>query len=179
MNEQLTFEDLRAYQAGRLSDQERHRVERILIEDPFYADALSGLEAMQTTATPTADQLRALHNTLNKRIRASATKKRLWPLWIATTTAAILFVLAMAVYFIFFAPHGGARHGGAPKLQPVPKSKPAAKTTLYRSTQTVFMFTNSLIPASESSRPMPEFLIPPNGTRASERIIPFTNTDPA
>jgi len=174
MNEQLTFEDLRAYQAGLLSGQERHRVERILIEDPFYADALSGLEAMQTTATPPADQLATLRDALDKRIRASATKKRLWPLWIATTTAAILFVLAMAIYFIFFAPRRLA-----PKQQPVPKPKPITATSFYRSTQTVFTFTNSLIPASESSRPKPEFLMPPNGTRASERIIPFTNTDPA
>ncbi len=179
MNEQLTFEDLRAYQAGLLSGQERHRVERILIEDPFYADALSGLEAMQTTATPTADQLNALRSALDKRIRASATKKRLWPLWIATTTAAILFVLAMAIYFIFFAPRGLAPKQ-TPKQKPVNGIKATIQPTIpYRSTQTVFTFTNSLMPASESSRPKPEFLMPPNGTRASERIIPFTNTDPA
>ena len=120
MNEQLTFEDLRAYQAGLLSGREQHRVERILLEDPFYADALSGLEAMQTTATPTIEQLNALRNALDKRIRASATKKRLWPLWIATTTAAILFVLAVAIYYIFFAPSGFT-----PK-QP-PKAKPVNK----------------------------------------------------
>ncbi len=174
MNEQLTFEDLRAYQAGRLSDQERHRVERILIEDPFYADALSGLEAMQTTATPTGQQLATLRNALDRRIRTSATKKRLWPLWIATTTAAILFVLAVAIYYIFFVPREST-----PKQQPAPEPRSGTEATIYRSTQTVFTFTNSLIPASESSRPKPEFLIPPNGTRASERISPFTNTDPA
>ena len=172
MNEQLTFEDLKAYQAGLLSNQERHRVERILIEDPFYADALSGLEAMQTTATPTADQLNALRNALDKRIRASATKKRLWPLWIATTTAAILFVLAVAIYYIFF-----VSHGVAPTPQPTPK--PSVETTNHRSTQTVFRFVNSLMPASESSRPTPECLMPPKGTRASERISPFMNTEPA
>ena len=120
MNEQLTFDELRAYQAGRLDDKARHRVERILIEDPFYADALSGLEAMQKTATPTAEQLTGLRNALDARIRTSATKKRLWPLWIATTTAAILFVLAMAIYFIYF----------APKQRPVPKPANSIKTTM-------------------------------------------------
>ncbi len=109
MNDQLTFDDLRAYQAGRLSGPARHRVERLLLEDPFYADALAGLEAMQQAATdasarPTPEQLAALRSALQERIHASATKKRLWPLWIATTTAAILFMLAMAIYFIFFAP---------------------------------------------------------------------------
>ena len=109
MNDQLTFDELQAYQAGRLSGPARHRVERLLLEDPFYADALAGLEAMQQTTNssalrPTAEQLADLRETLNQRIHASATKKRLWPLWIATTTAAILFMLAVAIYLIFFAP---------------------------------------------------------------------------
>lgn len=109
MNDQLTLDELRAYQAGRLSGPARHRVERLLLEDPFYADALAGLEAMQQAAAgsalrPTAEQLADLREALNERIHASATKKRLWPLWIATTTAAILFMLAVAIYFIFFAP---------------------------------------------------------------------------
>ena len=106
MNDQLTFDELRAYQAGLLSGPARHRIERLMLEDPFYADALAGLEAMQqtTTARPTAEQVAGLRDALQNRIRASATQKRLWPLWIATTTAAILFMLAMAVYFIFFAP---------------------------------------------------------------------------
>lgn len=103
MNDQLTFNDLRAYQAGQLSGPARHRVERLLLENPFYADALAGLEAMQQTATPTTEQLADLRTTLHQRIHESATKKRLWPLWIATTTAAILFMLAIAIYLIFFA----------------------------------------------------------------------------
>ena len=106
MNDQLTFDDLRAYQAGLLSGPARHRVERILLEDPFYADALSGLEAMHQNAAgrPAAAQLADLRDTLHQRVHESANRKRLWPLWIATTTAAILFMLAMAIYFIFFAP---------------------------------------------------------------------------
>ena len=109
MNDQLSFTDLQAYQAGQLSGPARYRVERILLENPFYADALAGLEAMQQTAAdaatrPTTEQLADLRDALHERIHASANQKRLWPLWIATTTAAILFMLAMAIYFIFFAP---------------------------------------------------------------------------
>ncbi|GAB4011461.1 hypothetical protein GCM10028808_25070 [Spirosoma migulaei] len=109
MNDQLSFEELRAYQSGRLNGAARHRVERLLLENPFYADALAGLEAMQKTATGVTsssmtDQMADLRDALHQRIHESANQKRLWPLWIATTTAAILFMLAMAIYFIFFAP---------------------------------------------------------------------------
>lgn len=120
MNDQLTFDDLRAYQAGLLSGPAQHRVERILLEDPFYADALAGLEAMHQTAAgrPAAEQLADLRDTLHERIHASANRKRLWPLWIATTTAAILFMLAMAIYFIFFT----AKH----PTKPIPADPPRA-----------------------------------------------------
>lgn len=134
MNNQLTFDDLRAYQAGLLSGPAQHRVERILLEDPFYADALSGLEAMHQTAAdasgrPAAEQLADLRNTLHQRIHASANQKRLWPLWIATTTAAILFMLAMAIYFIFFAPK-----------QPTKPSPPSAPTATAQHTSCVPVF---------------------------------------
>lgn len=135
MNDHLTFDDLRAYQAGLLSGPAQHRVERILLEDPFYADALAGLEAMQQTAAnaagrPAAAQLADLRDTLQQRIHASANQKRLWPLWIATTTAAILFMLAMAIYFIFFAPK---------QRQPAPAPvTPSAATTQRTSCIPVF-----------------------------------------
>jgi len=120
MNDQLSFTDLQAYQSGQLSGPARYRVERLLLENPFYADALAGLEAMQQTAAgatarPTTEQLADLRDALHERIHESANQKRLWPLWIATTTAAILFMLAMAIYFIFF----------APKQPSKPVSKPA------------------------------------------------------
>lgn len=38
----------------------------------------------------------------------------------------------------------------------------------HYSTQTVFRLTNSLIPASESSRPYPDCLMPPNGILGSD-----------
>jgi len=104
MSNQLTFDELRAYQAGQLSGLARHRVERALLEDPFYADALAGLEAMQQAARPTPAQLSSLRDALQDRIHASATKKRLWHLWIATITAALLFVFAVAIYMIYFMP---------------------------------------------------------------------------
>ena len=126
MNDQLSFTDLQAYQAGQLSGPARYRVERLLLENPFYADALAGLEAMQqtaagTSARPTSEQLADLRDALHERIHESANRKRLWPLWIATTTAAILFMLAMAIYFIFFAPKQ--------PIKPIQKSAPTVMRT--------------------------------------------------
>ena len=130
MNDQLTFDDLRAYQSGLLNGPALHRVERLILENPFYADALAGLQAMQKTATDLTtglpldsseldSQLIELRDTLHKRVHASANQKRLWPLWIATTTAAILFMLAMAIYFIFFT----TKH--SPKPKPITPVKTA------------------------------------------------------
>ncbi|GAB3577314.1 hypothetical protein GCM10027578_44770 [Spirosoma luteolum] len=114
MSDQLTLDELRDYQAGRLRGAARHRVERLMLEDPFYADALAGLEAMQQAARPTPEQLASLRETLQERIHASATKKRLWHLWIATITAALLFVLAVAIYLIYFMPKKTPRPGPVP-----------------------------------------------------------------
>ena len=128
MNNQLTFDELQAYQMGRLKGPARHRVERLLLEDPFYADALAGLEAMQQTATglasgPMSEQMADLRDALHQRIHESATQKRLWPLWIATATATILFMLAVAIYFIYFAPKQPAK--------PVPMA-PVKTTSFYQ-----------------------------------------------
>lgn len=131
MNDQLSFTDLQAYQSGQLSGPARYRVERLLLENPFYADALAGLEAMQQTAAgaaarPTTEQLADLRDALHERIHESANQKRLWPLWIATTTAAILFMLAMAIYFIFFAPKQ--------PVKPVPKPATTVLASPFNST---------------------------------------------
>ena len=127
MNNQLTFDELRAYQAGQLTGPARNRVERLLLQDPFYADALAGLEAMQKTAMGVSGevmttQMADLHRALNQRIHESATKKRLWPLWIATATAAILFMLVMAIYFIYF----------VPKQNTKPRPTQPVRTTINR-----------------------------------------------
>src|SRR5438094_618814 len=45
-------------------------------------------------------------------------------------------------------------------------------------TQTVLMSTNSLSPYSDSSRPYPESLTPPNGSRGSDFTSPLTKTEP-
>ena len=101
MNDQLTIEDLRAYQNGLLTGAAQYRVERLLLENPLYADALDGLE-LQTGELPA--QTTALKKALHKRVRQSATQQRLMPLWTTALIVCILLVLAVAVYLIFFVP---------------------------------------------------------------------------
>lgn len=101
--DQLTVDDLRAYQAGELTGAARHRVERLLLENPFYADALAGLEALQQTGASLPAQTAKLRSALHKRVRESATKQQLWSLWLATAIAAILLVLCIVIYLIYFA----------------------------------------------------------------------------
>ena len=43
----------------------------------------------------------------------------------------------------------------------------------------VFTLTNSRMPCAPSSRPYPDRLMPPNGSRGSEATMPLTNTAPA
>lgn len=100
--DQLTVDDLRAYQAGQLSGTARHRVERLLLEQPFYADALAGLDALQQSGASLPAQTAQLRSALHRRIRESATKQRLWPLWLTTAIAAIMLVLCITIYLIFF-----------------------------------------------------------------------------
>ncbi|WP_185155442.1 anti-sigma factor [Rudanella paleaurantiibacter] len=101
MNNQLTIDELRAYQAGQLDGPARHRVERLLLEDPFYADALEGLEALQRTGASLPRQTAQLRQALHQRIEESASEKRLFPLWVTTMAASILLMMGVALYFIF------------------------------------------------------------------------------
>lgn len=101
MNNQLTIDELRAYQAGQLDGPARHRVERLLLEDPFYADALEGLEALQRTGASLPKQSAQLRRALQERINESATQRRLFPLWVTTMAASIVLVMGIGLYFIF------------------------------------------------------------------------------
>lgn len=119
MNDQLTLNDLRAYRAGQLSESARHRVEQLLLEYPFYADALEGLEALQTQATRSLPvQTAELRKALKKRVQSAEHQRRLMRLWVTTAVAAILLALAVAIYLIF----------KAEQIKPAPKH-PASSAT--------------------------------------------------
>lgn len=100
-NDQLSLEDLRAYQADQLSGPARHRVERLMLENPFYADALDGLDALQQVGGSLKLQTRDLHIALQERVHESATPRRLMPLWVTSMVASVLLVISVAIYLIF------------------------------------------------------------------------------
>lgn len=115
MSNQLTIDELRAYQAGLLSGPEQHRVEQLLLEDPFYADALEGLEALQQSGKSLTKQTTELRNALHERIHESATERRLMPLWMTSATASVILVMCVAIYLIYFT---------KPAFQPISTTKP-------------------------------------------------------
>lgn len=100
-NQPLTLDELRAYQAGTLSAAEQHRIERLLLENPLYADALEGLEAIQQAGSSLQRQTRSLHVALENRIHEAATPRRLMPLWVTSLAASVLLVLSVSFYLIY------------------------------------------------------------------------------
>ncbi|MBO0930015.1 hypothetical protein [Fibrella aquatilis] len=100
-NQPLTLDELRAYQAGQLSAAEQHRIERLLLENPIYADALEGLEAIQQAGSSLQRQTKSLHEALQERIHEAATPRRLMPLWVTSLAASVLLVMSVALYLIY------------------------------------------------------------------------------
>jgi hypothetical protein len=102
--DELTADDLRAYRAGQLGGVARHRVERLLLENPLYADALDGLDALQQAGANL--HTRDLHTALQERVQSlaeeTAAPHRLMPLWIASAAASIGLVLSVALYYFFY-----------------------------------------------------------------------------
>ncbi|MFC5410410.1 TonB family protein [Larkinella bovis] len=92
----LTADDLQQYRAGTLSAAERHRVERLLLENPFYAEALDGLEAIENqniALNRISDELRGR---LQNRVQNS--NRRRLPFWIPAAVASVVLVLGMGLY---------------------------------------------------------------------------------
>ncbi|CCH00253.1 hypothetical protein FAES_2244 [Fibrella aestuarina BUZ 2] len=104
--DQLTIDDLRAYRAGQLTGAALHRVERLLLENPFYADALDGLDALQQVGANLHTHTRDLHIALEERVEGiaaeTATPRRLMPLWVTSAAASILLVVCVALYYFFY-----------------------------------------------------------------------------
>jgi TonB family protein len=98
--EQLTPALLEAYRNRLLTAEQEHQVEKLMLEDPFYADALEGLESI--TPTDLAHDLNELHTRLNDRL---AKEKRV-VFWTSTRrmAAALFFLIAVSFIFIWLKP---------------------------------------------------------------------------
>ncbi|RFS15905.1 energy transducer TonB [Emticicia sp. C21] len=101
----LSAEDLKRYEAGEMTAQEMHRVEKILLEQPFYADAAEGFFEIKKDKVSTDKNLTDLKARLGNRINQDAnnqtpvfTVSRAWkPVSIA---AALILVFAGTYYVI-------------------------------------------------------------------------------
>ncbi|WP_421827705.1 TonB family protein [Larkinella sp.] len=98
-NDLLTADDLRNYRAGTLSAADQHRVERLLLENPLYADALEGLETAEQEGVALSTASNALRKRLQNRI--GDPKIRRWPVWIPAAAASVVLALSIGLYFQF------------------------------------------------------------------------------
>lgn len=91
----LTPEILRAYHAGELSKSQMHQVEKLMLDDPFYADAFEGLEGL---ANDMLDKdLDLLDQKLDDLVTEDSPTGFPWYKAIAAT-----FVLAIVAVLVFF-----------------------------------------------------------------------------
>lgn len=96
--EQLTPELIKAYQEGNLSADEMYAVEKFLLENPFEAEALEGLETIAPDAL--SPHLDDLNSRLSSRLaEEEETKVVFWTM--TRKIAASLLVLATAAFLFF------------------------------------------------------------------------------
>lgn len=101
----ITPEDLKRYEAGEMTFQEMYRVEKLLLEQPFYADAAEGISELKKDKVSVDKNHNDLKARLRNRINTSTNKptpalriNRIWkPIGIA---AALLMVFAGTYYII-------------------------------------------------------------------------------
>ncbi|MCE7990382.1 MAG: TonB family protein [Roseivirga sp.] len=97
--EQLTPELIKAYQEGSLSADEMYAVEQFLLENPFEAEALEGLEMLTTNSVDAhLDDLNA--RLANKLAEDHETKVIFWTM--TRKIAASLLVLVTAAFLFFW-----------------------------------------------------------------------------
>lgn len=100
----LTAEELKRYEAGEMSFQEMHRVEKILLEQPFYADAAEGLSALRKDKASTDKNLNELKARLGNRVSKAPDKPArvlsIGRAWKPASIAAALLIVFAGTYYI-------------------------------------------------------------------------------
>ncbi|RYU93294.1 energy transducer TonB [Emticicia agri] len=100
----LTAEDLKRYEAGEMTFQEMHRVEKLLLEQPFYADAAEGLSAIKKDKLSVDKNLTDLKSRLGNRINQTANKHTpvfsIVKIWKPVSIAATLLLVFGGTYYL-------------------------------------------------------------------------------
>ncbi len=101
-NKNLKTEDLKKYASGALSDKEANRVERSLLEQPLYADAVEGFEAIKQDKIDLETTNNDLKNRLLGRVKVgkiAKTPTKIIPLWQSVSIAAsVLLLIGLGLY---------------------------------------------------------------------------------
>ena len=95
-NKDIDNQKLMDYISGKLSAEQKHEVEKWMIDNPFFNEAVEGLQ--NADAKKVSASVEEINNTLRKYLKQKKKKreKNLFPLnlW---NYIAVLFILAMAV----------------------------------------------------------------------------------
>ena len=95
-NSGFTAKDIDRYHSGKMSDQERHALEKAALDDPFLADALEGY-----ALTPTASvDLANIQSRLNERLNTNKVIP-FYRQYRSLSVAAIIVILAGAGWLVF------------------------------------------------------------------------------
>lgn len=109
--DQLTPEILLAYRKGQLTNAQMHQVEKLMLDDPFYSDALEGLE--EFTEETINQDLDHLDQRLNDLLESEESPFPWYKL-----TAAVVLILVVAGIFWF-------QQEESPQPKPIEEWKPA------------------------------------------------------
>ena len=88
----LSLELMQKYREGKLSPREMHRIERLLLENPFYAEAMEGLEKMEkdtSLGTHMADLKERLHQRISGHQKSIPMFHRAWQIAAAVVLLAV------------------------------------------------------------------------------------------
>jgi TonB family protein len=100
----VTAEDLKRYEAGEMTFQEMHRVEKILLEQPFYVDAAEGFSEIKKDKVSTnknlADLKARLENRIIEGIEKPAPVFTITRIWKSVSIAAALILVFVGVYYV-------------------------------------------------------------------------------
>jgi TonB family protein len=100
----LTADDLKRYEAGEMTDQEMHRVEKLLLDQPFYADAAEGFSEIKKDKVSTDKNLTELKARLANRISQTYNKPtpvfNLTRIWKSVSIAAVLILVFAGTYYL-------------------------------------------------------------------------------
>lgn len=94
--DRLTPDVIKAYQTGGLSQEQRHQVERLMLEDPFADEAMEGISLVAP------EEMEQDLSDLSERIDNLTTheKKRALPIWIKVAAVFVILAVSVSLFYL-------------------------------------------------------------------------------